>query len=104
VTAGRGGAELSSRQRARLRALAHRLDPIVQVGKQGVTEAVAAEVERALLAHELIKVRLAGERDEREEAARELASSTGSALAGTIGRVAILYRPHPEPDKRRIEL
>lgn len=98
------GGGLTSKDRARLRALAHGLDPIVQVGKQGIRDAVVGEVERALLAHELIKVRLAGEREEREAMARELAERTGSALAGTIGKVAILYRHHPEPEKRRIRL
>jgi RNA-binding protein len=103
--ADRGAGEpLTSRDRARLRALAHALDPIVQVGKQGITDAVAGEVERALLAHELIKVRLTGERGEREEMARALAARTESTLAGTIGRVAILYRMNPDPEKRRIRL
>ncbi len=69
-----------------------------------MTEAVVSEVDRALLAHELIKVRLGGEREEREAMARELARRTGAALAGSIGKVVILYRPHPEPGKRRVRI
>jgi RNA-binding protein len=100
-----GGARaLTSTQRARLRSLAHHLDPLVHAGKKGVTEAVVAEVDRALLAHELIKVRLAGGREERRVAALDLAERTSAALAGTIGRVAILYRVHPDPEKRSIQL
>lgn len=95
---------LSSRQRSRLRSLAHGLDPVVRVGRAGVTDAVLREVDEALTARELIKVRLAGDRDERAGEAAAIADRTGAALAGRIGRVAILYRRHPDPERRRIEL
>lgn len=95
---------LTSRQRAHLRRLAHHLDPIVHVGQRGLTEAVTTGVDEALAAHELIKVRLAGGREERAELALEIAHRTGSNLAGTIGRIAILYRAHDDPEKRSIEL
>lgn len=95
---------LSSAQRARLRSLAHDLDPVVRTGKQGLTEAVLGEVDRALLARELIKVRLAGDRGEREALAHDIAARSDAALVGTIGRNAILYRAHPEPEKRVIRL
>ena len=49
-------------------------------------------------------MRLAGEREEREAAAQLLAERSGAALVDTIGRVAILYRPHPDPEKRSIGL
>lgn len=96
--------DLTSRQRSHLRGLAHHLDPVVQVGKEGVSEGVIAAVEEALGAHELIKVRLPGDREERPETAREIAGATDAAIAGMIGRIAILYRPHPEPDRRGITL
>lgn len=96
--------DLTSKQRGHLRGLAHHLDPVVHVGKEGVSEGVIAAVEEALTAHELIKVRLPGDRDERPETAREIAATTDAAIAGMIGRIAILYRPHPEPDRRRITL
>lgn len=96
--------ELTSRQRSRLRSLAHGLDPVVQVGRAGVTAAVVREVDDALAARELVKVRLAGDRDERAAFAAALVDASGAALAGLIGRMAILYRPNPDPGKRRIEL
>ena len=95
-------AELSSSQRARLRSLAHGLSPTVQVGQRGVTEAVVRSLDEALGAHELVKVKLAGEREDRQAMAEDLADRTGAAIAGTIGRMAILYRPHPDPEKRSI--
>lgn len=96
--------DLTSKQRSRLRALAHHLEPVVHVGKDGVTEGVVAAVDEALTARELIKVRLPGDREERPETAEEIVRATGAVIAGMIGRVAILYRPHPDPDRREIEL
>jgi RNA-binding protein len=95
---------LTSRQRSALRALAHGLDAVVLVGKAGVTDAVVREVDEALAARELIKVRLAGDRQERDAAADAVASGARAEIAGRIGRVAILYRRHPDPARRRIEL
>ena len=56
---------MDSAERKALKARAHKLDPIVQIGAKGVTEEVIAEIDRALKAHELIKVR-AGTMDRRE--------------------------------------
>lgn len=74
------------------------------VGRSGVTDAVVREVDDALEARELIKVRLAGDRDERAEAAAAIAGRTRAELAGQIGRVAILYRRNPDPARRKIDL
>lgn len=89
---------LTGRQRKRLRGLAHALEPIVQVGQAGVTEAVVRSTERALLAHELIKVRLRGPDDKKAESAA-LAERAGAALCGLVGHTVILYRPHPDEPK-----
>lgn len=96
--------ELTSRQRSRLRSLAHHLDATLYVGRQGVTDAVVKELDTALAARELVKVKMAGDRDERAETADELARRAGAGLAGTVGRMAILYRRHPDPAKRKIDL
>lgn len=95
---------LTSRQRSALRALAHGLEPVVLVGRAGVTEAVIREVEDALAARELIKVRLPGDRVERAAAAAAIAAGAGAEVAGRIGRIAILYRRQRDPARRRIEL
>lgn len=93
-------AVLTSKQRQYLRGLAHPLSPIVRVGKAGVTESVLAETRKSLASHELIKVRIeVDESAERKELAERLATETDSQLAGTIGKVAILYRARDEdPD------
>jgi RNA-binding protein len=95
---------LRGAQRRYLRGLAHGLDPVVQIGQKGLTDGVVGEVDRALDSHELIKVRIAGERGERDTIALELATRTQSVLAGQIGGIAILYRQQPDPERRKIEL
>jgi len=96
--------ELSGRQRRQLRGLAHALDAVVHVGKGGLTDEVVAQVDRALETHELIKVRFLEGKAERTELGPELARRTSAAEAGGVGHVAILYRAHPDPEKRRIRL
>jgi RNA-binding protein len=89
--------ELTSKQRQYLRGLAHPLAPVVRVGKAGLTESVIAETKKALASHELIKVRVdVDESAERKAAAAKLAEATEAHLAGTVGKVAILYRQRDE--------
>lgn len=89
--------ELSERQRRHLRGLAHPLKPVVRLGNAGLTEAVARETERALVRHELIKVKApGGDREARDALFEALAARTVSALVHRIGNVAVLYRPHPQ--------
>ena len=91
---------LTGRQKRHLRALAHHLEPLVQVGKEGVSDSVIAAADRALTDHELVKVRLPQiDRDERAEMAAALERETGAALAGVTGRIALFYRRHPQKPK-----
>lgn len=90
-----GTPPLTAHQRRRLRALAHPLEPVVHVGRAGVTDAVVDSADAALLAHELIKVRLHEPPDKRADAAA-LAARTGATLCGLVGHTVILYRPHPD--------
>jgi RNA-binding protein len=88
---------LTSKQRQFLRGLAHPLEPIVRVGRAGASPSVIEETKRSLNAHELIKVRI--ENDDsaaRKALAAELAAACDAELAGTIGKLAILYRPREE--------
>jgi len=88
---------LTSKQRQFLRGLAHPLEPVVRVGRAGVTPSVIEETKRSLSAHELIKVRIENDDSaERKSIAADLATASGAELAGTIGKLAILYRPRDE--------
>ncbi|HVG44705.1 MAG TPA: ribosome assembly RNA-binding protein YhbY [Longimicrobium sp.] len=95
---------ITPKQRAHLKSLAHHLKPVVYVGKEGVTDSTVRSVEEALNTRELIKVRVqeAAPQDVREAGAELERRVEGSALVQTIGRVAVLYRRHPE--KPEIEL
>ncbi len=94
---------LSGRQKRHLRALAHDLEPVVRMGKEGLSPSVVEAVDRALTDHELIKVRLPQvERDERKGLAEELERSAGAQAAGLTGRMLILYRRHPNKPKLRL--
>lgn len=91
---------LSGKQRQHLRALAHHLDPVVQVGHDGLTEAVLAQIDEALEAHELIKVRLGTECPvPRDEAATQIAAGARAEIAQIIGRIVVAYRRRPKKTK-----
>jgi len=92
---------LSGKQRRHLRALGHHLQPVVQVGHEGITEALVNETDRQLASHELIKVKI-GESQDRHGSADLLAERTGSQVAQVLGRTALLYRPRK--DEPRIVL
>jgi len=86
-----------------LRGLGHHLKPVVQLGKEGLTDAVVAATAEALRAHELIKVKFGTEwpteREERFQAAAELATRTASTLVQVLGRTLLLYKRHPSKPK-----
>ena len=94
---------LTSKQRAHVRALAHDKKPVVLVGHKGITEAVIKETAGALLAHELIKVRLS-DGDDTDAEAQALVDGSGAELIAVTGRVAILFKPHPQPERRKVQL
>jgi RNA-binding protein len=86
----------ASRLRQALRAAGHHLSPVVQVGKEGVTPAVLRQLDEALLAHELVKVKVGTESPEdRFEAAARVAAGPGVLVAQVLGRTMLVYRKHP---------
>jgi RNA-binding protein len=96
--------ELEGFQRRHLRGLAHALDPVVMVGKEGLSDAVVRKAEAELLAHELIKVRFIDWKDEKKELLAELAARTRAELVGVVGHVGILFRQNREPKRRKIRV
>ena len=86
-------------ERKALKARAHSLNPIVTVGGKGLTDPVIAEIDFALKAHELIKVRAgAMDRHEREEAMSSICARTGAEAVQHIGKIFVLYRKKPEQE------
>jgi RNA-binding protein len=89
--------ELSGRQRRHLRALGQRLAATVQVGTDGVTDALVGQVDAQIEALELVKVRVSENAPEdRHETAEALARRTNAHLAQVLGRTALLYRARKE--------
>ena len=91
---------LDRNARLLLQAKAHHLDPVVLLGGNGLTEAVIKEVDRALTAHGLIKVKVpSDDREERTAIFEELADKLGAAKITQIGKLLVLFRPIPEKEE-----
>ena len=103
MTSAKGGA-LTPRQRAHLKALAHPLKPILQVGKGGVDDDVARSLADAFQNRELLKVKVleAAPRSASESADELVARLPGARLVQVIGRTIVLYRQHPEKPEIRL--
>ena len=89
---------LTPRERAHLRGRAHLLEPIVQVGHGGLSDAVLGELERALTAHGLIKVKINLDREARDEIAKAICEKTDAAVVHRVGKITVLWRPTPTED------
>ena len=93
---------LDAKHRQTLRGQAHALKPVVMIGAHGVTDGVLAELAVAIHAHELIKIRLPQvPHDERDDMVETLSVASHADIVGRIGRVLILYRPHPAVAPKR---
>lgn len=91
---------ITESERRALKRMAHSLKIIVRTGNAGVTPAVIAEAAQALKHHELMKVRIiAGEREARDLAIRELCEALDAALVQRIGHVATIYRPRAKDSR-----
>ena len=96
--------QLKGSQRKYLRSQAHHLKPLVLIGRNGINKQVMGSVDLALKDHELIKVKFGEFKDAKKEISAEIAQTTKSELIGIIGNIAIFYRQHTEPEKRKIKV
>ncbi len=88
---------LTGKQRRYLRSLGHHLNPVVQLGKHGITPAVVEAADEAITTHELIKVKRGSEcPDPRETVAKALSEALGAELIQQLGHTVLLYRRHPK--------
>lgn len=95
---------LTNAQRKWLRGQAHPLEPVVRLGKHGLTEPVLREIEAALDVHELIKVQAPGSRDEKREIAGQIEERLGAEVVQAIGHVLVLFRCQSDPERRVLDL
>ncbi|PKO53943.1 MAG: ribosome assembly RNA-binding protein YhbY [Betaproteobacteria bacterium HGW-Betaproteobacteria-2] len=93
---------LNSKQITYLRGLGHHLNPVVSIGNNGLTEQVLKEIELALNAHELIKIKVSGDdRNLRIKMLEEICEKSGATAVHHIGKQLVIYRPS---EKSRITL
>ncbi len=91
---------ISQSEKKRFRAIAHRLKPVVTISGNGLSESVISELERALADHELIKIKVIADRDERGELTTSLCTQTNATLVQSIGSIAVIYRSSPKPNPK----
>ena len=86
----------------KLKAISQRLEPMLKVGKAGLSEGFLKTVDEALAQHELVKIKFAEFKEEKKELSPVLAEKTSSHLVHRVGNVVVLYREQPDPQKRKI--
>ncbi len=98
--------KLSGFQRKYLRGLAHGLKPVVFIGHKGMTDAVVQTLHEALSGHELIKVKFIDfkEKDQKKKIAHLIEKKAMCDMVGMIGHIGIFFKPHQDPDKRKIKI
>lgn len=88
---------LTGKQRHYLRGLAHHKKPVVLIGDAGLSAAVLNEIELALNHHELVKIKLRADREEREQMLARICEQTGAEAVQLIGQMAVVFRPADPP-------
>lgn len=96
--------DLTQSQKRRLRAAAQRLEPLIRVGRNGLTDAFIASVDELLANNELIKVRFEEFKDRKDELSAEIAGRTDSLFVTRVGHVSVFYRPAADPAKRKVKV
>ncbi|MCK5871180.1 MAG: ribosome assembly RNA-binding protein YhbY [Methylococcales bacterium] len=87
---------LTSTDKKNLKAKAHSLKPVVMIGQSGLSEPVLAEIKSALLTHELIKIKIRAERQQRTEISAQICATTHAELVQTIGQISVIYKHNPD--------
>ncbi len=95
-------AVLSGKQRKYLKGLGHHLEPLIAIGKEGLTENIIKATRQELLARELIKVKIATTSSmNKKEVADLLPTATDSALVHLLGKTLLLYKENPRKEKEQ---
>ncbi len=92
---------MSKQDSKQFRAIGHKLKPVVTVAGKGLSESVMLEIERALIDHELIKIKLVvGDRAARLAVGEDICNRTGAEVIQSIGNIILLLRRSAQPDPR----
>ncbi len=93
---------MNSVRKKQLKAQAHLLKPVIIIGQAGLTESVLKEIEITLDTHELIKIKIRAERDDRKTIREQIIIETKAELIQSIGQIVVIYRKKPEPKVEKV--
>jgi RNA-binding protein len=94
--------KLTGKQRKYLRGIAHSLNPVVHIGKNGLADSVLKQIDDALNTHELIKIKFIDFIDEKKEIAAEIEKKLNCESCGSVGHVFVFFRQNKDPEKRKV--
>ena len=92
---------ITSKQRSKLRSLAHHLKPVINIGKAGITDGCLDSISQALDSHELIKVKFLQNKDAKKDLKDRLIDNLHASIVGEVGNTFIIYRQNEDKDKRK---
>ena len=95
---------LNSRQKKILRAKAHHLDPLVLIGKSGVSDGCIQSIDEAIEVHELIKIKFIEHKDDKKSLSELICDKTNSEIIGAIGHTIMLFRQNPDQEKQKYKI
>lgn len=95
---------INSKQRSKLRSLAHHLKPNIIVGKSGVTKGVVLSISESLDAHELIKVKFNSSKQDKRDFISSAEDVLSAYIVGAIGHTIIIYKPKEDREKRKYHI
>tara|TARA_Y100001970_G_C14192957_1_gene836434 strand:+ start:418 stop:726 length:309 start_codon:yes stop_codon:yes gene_type:complete len=92
--------KLNSRQRKYLKSRAHHLDPVLIIGRNGISDGTIESLSKALKVKELIKVKFSDFKSEKKQLSNNIEKLTKSHLVSIIGNIAIFFRQNQDPSKQ----
>jgi RNA-binding protein len=87
---------VTSARKKQLKAQAHSLKPIILIGQSGLTESVLTEIDKTLDTHELIKIKIRAEREDRKQISQQIIDVSQAELIQSIGQIIAVYRKNPD--------
>ncbi len=87
---------MNSAQKKRLKAQAHSLKPVLTVGQSGLTESVLKELEITLDTHELLKIKIRADKEQRKQIRDQIINESQAELIQSIGQIIVVYRKNPD--------
>lgn len=95
---------ITSKQRSKLRALAHHIKPSIFIGKSGLTDGVYTSINQSLDTYELIKVKFNDSKDSRDDLRNSVSDRLSAHVVGSIGSTLIIFRAHEDKEKRKYKI